>query len=159
MAFRVESQEAKGGLPRDLSSTGRPAASEETSEGDARSRPVVTRVAEGARTLASSGSASYSLVSVTSRRFVNALRVIFSIRMANRSHYPRIFSTDGVRLLIDGLPTAPIDGPNDLVAADSSSGGHDFVFHLPVSTQRVILRTTLDDAVSEVPFDLPASAY
>jgi hypothetical protein len=85
---------------------------------------------------------------------VNTLRVIFSVRMANRTRYPCNFNADGVRLLMDGLPTAPIDGPNDIVAADSSSNWRDFVFDLPVSTERLVLRTTLDDAVSEAPFDL-----
>ena len=91
---------------------------------------------------------------VISRRFVNTVRVIFAIRMNNLQNYMQHFGSDGIRVLVDGLPTAPIDGPNETVAGGSSSPLRDFVFDLPTQTERVVLRATLDDAVSEKPFSL-----
>ena len=77
--------------------------------------------------------------------------------MNNLQNYMQHFGSDGVRVLVDGLPTAPIDGPNETVAGGSSSPLRDFVFDLPTQTERVVLRATLDDAVSEKPFSLGQS--
>jgi hypothetical protein len=156
-ALRVESQtDPPGTLALDLSPTGRDALPEGAPAGNALSHAVTTRLVDSQRSLASNRTASYTLMTATSRRFVNTLRVIFAIRMANGGTSPSLFGTSAVRVLIDGLPTAPIDGPNEVVAATSSSTPRDFVFDVPPSTDKLTLRTTLDGKVSEMPFAIPS---
>jgi len=157
VALRVESQgDPPGTLQLDLSTTDRRVVPDDAA-GAPLARAVMTRIAHGDQPLVSNQSVSYTLASVTSRRFVNTVRLIFAIRMNNLQNYMQHFGSDGVRVLVDGLPTAPIDGPNETVAGGSSSPLRDFVFDLPTQTERVVLRATLDDAVSEKPFSLGQS--
>jgi hypothetical protein len=74
--------------------------------------------------------------------------------MNNLQKYAQHFGSTGVRVLVDGVPTAPIDGPNETVDGGSASPPRDFVFDLPTSTERVVLRATLDDAMVDKPFML-----
>jgi hypothetical protein len=157
VALRVESQgDPPGTLQLDLSATDRRVVPDDAARAPS-AHAVITRIAQGNQPLVSNRSVSYTLASVTTRRFVNALWVIFAIRMNNLQNYMQHFGSDDVRVLVDGLPTAPIDGPNETVAGGSSSPLRDFVFDVPRSTERVVLRATLDDAVSEKPFSLGQS--
>jgi hypothetical protein len=158
-ALRVDAQgDPPGTLPLDLSTTGRGVVPEDTAVGEPLAHAVLTRLAQDDQPLVSNRSVSLTLAGVTSRRFVNTLRVIFAIRMNNLQNYMQHFGSEGVRVLVNGLPTAPVDSPNETVAGGSSSPLRDFVFDLPTSTERVILRATLDGAVSEKPFSLGQSS-
>jgi hypothetical protein len=158
-ALRVDSQgDPPGMLPLDLSATGRGVVPEDAVVGGPLAHAVLTRLAQDDQPLVSNRSVSLTLAGVTSRRFVNTLRVIFAIRMNNQQNYMQRFGSEGVRVLVNGLPTAPVDGPNETVAGGSSSPVRDFVFDLPTSTERVTLRATLDGSVTEKPFSLGQSS-
>jgi len=159
VTLRVDSKaDPPGTLPLNLDS---PAATPGEAAGAARgasARAVVSRVGPADQPLASNRSVSYILASVTSRQFVNIQRVIFAIRMQNRQNSALHFGSENVRVVVDGDSTAPIQGPSETVEGGSSSPPRDFVFDLPTSTDRVVLRTTLDGAVSEKPISLGQSA-
>jgi hypothetical protein len=144
--LQVDSRtDTPGALALDLARTGRPAIVPHA---------VVTRVSEGDQPLVSNRSVSLTLTSVTTRRFVNVLRVIFAIRLNNSTNYPKYFGSTAARVLVDGVATAPNSGPSEAVAGGSASPARDFVFDLPPSTERVVLRATLDEEVVEKPFKL-----
>jgi len=142
-------------LPLDLSSTGRPAETDRADTGDALSRAILAPLVSVPRPLITGTEIEYALTRATARRFVNALRIVVSIRMTNRSQIPRYFGSSGFRLLVDGQATAPVDGPNLGVASNSNASG-DIVFDVPASARTVVLRVMDQGSVVEVPFDLPS---
>jgi len=145
--LRVESREdPPGTLPLDLTKQDR--------RTGAASRAVIDRIAEGDQLLVSNPSGSLTLIQVTSRRFVNTLRVTFAIRMNNAQNYARHFGTIAARVILDGVSNGPVDGPNETVAGGSSSPARDFVFDVPPETEGLVLRTTLDESVAEKSFRL-----
>jgi len=148
--LRVRIQAAAAELPLDLSPTGRPAETEQADTGDALSRAILAPVVREPRPLI----AGYTLTRATARRFVNALRIVVTIRVTNRNRYPRYFDSSGFRLLVDGQATAPVDGPNQAVASNSDASG-DVVFDVPPSARTVTLRVSEQRSVAEVPLDLP----
>jgi hypothetical protein len=56
-------------------------------------------------------------------------------------------------LVIDRQATAPVDGPNEVVATDST-GSADFTFDISPSVRQIVLRIK-GESLTEVPFDLP----
>jgi hypothetical protein len=60
---------------------------------------------------------------------------------------------DAARLLVNGQPTAPVDGPGEVVAGETTASGA-FVFDVPPPTRRVTLRIA-DESVAEAAFDVP----
>ena len=50
-----------------------------------------------------------------------------------------LFSSGAIRLLVAGQPLAPFDSPNAVVEPSSATAG-DFIFDVPPSTRRVLLR-------------------
>jgi hypothetical protein len=153
--LRVRIQAATAELPLDLSSTGRPADTDRTDEGDALSRAIVAPLMSEPRPLIAGTEIGYTLTRATARRFVNALRLVFNFRVSNRSPFPRFFGTSSVRLLVDRQATAPVDGSNQGVASNSDASA-DVVFDIPPSARTVILRVTEQGSVAEMPLDLPS---
>jgi hypothetical protein len=155
--LRVQIQSATAELPLDLSATGRPAESDRPDTGDALSRAILAPLVDEPRPVIGGRQIGYTLTKATARRFVNAIRIIVNIRMTNRSHIPRAFQSSGFRLLVDGQATAPVDGPNLAVAANSDASA-DVVFDVPPSARTVMLRVTEEGSVAEVPLDLSSVA-
>lgn len=149
--LRVRIQAATAELPLDLSSTGRPAETERADTEDALSRAILAPLVREPRPLIG----GYTLTRATARRFVNALRIVVTIRVTNRSQPLLIFDSSGFRLLVDGQATAPVAGPLQGVTSNSDASG-DVVFDVPPTARTVTLRVTAQGSVAEVPFDLPA---
>jgi TIR domain len=140
-------------LPLDLTSTGKRSEVDTSDTSDALARASVVAVVRDARPLVSSKTMSYTLERITARRFVNKRRIIVGLRVTNHSRYAWLFGSDAVRVVIDGQATAPVDGPNEVVAPDAT-GSADFTFDVEPSVRHVMLRIT-GDSPTEVPFELP----
>jgi hypothetical protein len=139
-------------IPLDLRTTSAASSVDTADVGDALSRAQVFRVSTDPVTLAG-GNVSYTLDRMIARRFVNTLRIIATVRAANNGRYPWHFSSGAIRLLVDGQPLAPFDSPNAAVEPSSATSG-DFLFDVPPSTRRVLLRVT--EPRTDAPFDLPS---
>lgn len=153
--LRVRIQAATAELPLDLSPAARPAETDRADTGDALSRAILAPLVSEPRPLLASREIGYTLTRASARRFVNALRIIVNIRMTNRGPFPRVFGTSGFRLVVDNQATAPVDGPNQAVAANSDASA-DVVFDVPPSARTVILRVTEPAPGAELPLDLPS---
>jgi len=143
-------------LPLDLSPTGGPAETDRPDTGGARAPAIVADLARGPRTLSAGKEIDYTLIGARTRRFVNALRIVFNVRVANRGAYPFHFNSNAFRLVVDGQAAAPVDGPNEVVASLSTASA-DVTFDAPPTTRAVILRVTEQGSVTDMPFDLPSS--
>ena len=99
-------------IPLELKAVAAPSSVDNADAGDALSRAQVVRVSQDAVALGEGKELSYTLVSMIARRFVNTLRIIATVRVANNSPYPWHFGTDAIRLLVDGRPVAPVIAPN-----------------------------------------------
>jgi hypothetical protein len=143
-------------LPLDLSSTGGPAETDRPDAAEARAPALVADLARGPRTLLAGKEIDYTLIGARARRFVNALRIVFNIRVANRSAYPFLFNSNAFRLVIDGQAAAPVDGPNEVVGSLSNASA-DVTFDAPPTARAVILRVMEQGSVTEMPLDLPSS--
>jgi TIR domain-containing protein len=143
-------------IPLDLSSTGGPAETDRPDAGDALAPAIVADLTRGPRTLLAGKEIDYTLIGARSRRFVNALRIVFNIRVANRGAYPFLFSSNAFRLVVDGQAAAPVDGPIELVGSLSTASA-DVVFDAPPTARAVILRVTEQGSVTDTPFDLLSS--
>ena len=89
----------------------------------------------------------------------DALR--FTIRCTNNDDYPMNFWDRSFRLLVDGVPRAPISGLNEMVEGKSAKEG-DIVFEVPTGENKVVLQISAPtasgtDETTEVPFDLTAA--
>jgi len=81
------------------------------------------------------------------------LTLRFTVRMTNNNRFPASFWDDSFRLLVDGVPKAPISGLNKVVNSHSAEDG-DVVFVIPVVTQSTVLQVRHQDESAEIPVDL-----
>jgi hypothetical protein len=153
--LRVIGQDGVAELPLDLRSIGTPSDVDKPDTTDALSRAVFVRVTREPRPLVTGKPVDYTLVSATMRRFVNTLRVVATVRVANHGRYPFLFGTDVIRLVVDGQATAPTRGPSEAVSSDTTASA-DFVFDLPPSVGKVSL-VVQGESTADVPLELPAS--
>jgi hypothetical protein len=151
--LRVLDRNETAELPLDLASTGRRSDVDATDTSDALAHASVVPVVRDARPLASDKTISYTLHRITARRFVNKQRILVGLRVDNHGRYPWYFGSDAVRLVIDRQAIAPVDGPNEVVAPDST-GSADFTFDVSPSVRQIVLRIK-GESLTEVPFDLP----
>ena len=140
-------------LQLDLASTGRRSDVDATDTSDALAHASVSAVVREAKRLVSGRTISYTLNRITARRFVNKRRIIVGLRVINHGRYPWLFGSDAARLVIDGQTIAPVEGPNEVVAPDSTVSG-DFTFDVAPTTRHVLLRVT-GEALTIVPVELP----
>jgi hypothetical protein len=155
--LKVRIQAAAADLPLNLSSTGAPAETDRADTGDALSRAILAPLVSEPRPLIAGTEIGYTLTRATTRRFVNALRIVFTVRMTNRNQFPLYFGSSAFRLLVDGQAAAPVDGPNQAVASNADASA-DVVFDVPPSTRTVMLRVSDRGSTAEVPFDLSSAA-
>ena len=116
-------------------------------------RASVVAVVRDARPLVSGRTISYTLDRITARRFVNKRRILVGLRVTNHGRYPWLFGSDAVRVVIDGEAIAPVDGPNDVVASDSTASA-DFTFDIAPAVRHIILRIA-GESLTVVPVELP----
>ena len=149
-SLQVVSGDVIAEIPLDLKTTGAASAVDSPDAGDALSRAQIARVVTHPLAL-TGGGVAYTLDRMIARRFVNTLRIIATVRAVNNGPYPWHFGSGAIRLLVEGQPFAPFDSPNAAVDPSSATAG-DFVFDVPPSTRRVLLRVT--DPRVDTPFDL-----
>ena len=83
------------------------------------------------------------------------LTLRFTVRMTNNRGYPDNFWDNSFRLLVDGMPRAPIDELNKLVDGHSAEDG-EVVFVIPAATQSTVLQVRHEDESTAIPVDLSA---
>jgi hypothetical protein len=137
--LQVSSANRTAELPIDLTPKNSDSVVDLDNTGDPQSGARVLQLVQDPRPVVTGKEIGYTLVSASARRFVNALRIVVNLRMTNQGRYPALFGSDAARLLVNGQPTAPSRGPNEVVAADASATG-EFVFDVPPSTRRAGLR-------------------
>jgi hypothetical protein len=140
-------------LPLQFRPTGSPSAVDRMDTRDAMSHAAMVTLADDVRPLAAGTNITWTLAAVTARRFVNVLRIRAEVRVANRGRSAWYFGTDAARLLVNGQPVAPVDGPGEVLAGDTTSSGA-YVFDVPPPTRHVTLRIT-GESVAEAAFDVP----
>jgi hypothetical protein len=139
-------------LPLDLSPTGRPAGDEQANAGDELSRATIHALVTTPRLLLRTSEGSVMVERVSGRRFVNAVRLRFSIRMTNTARYARGVPT--LRLTARDRTVAPL-APPFLIVQPDSDGDTEVEFELPPDATRAVLRVPESDAAAELPLDLP----
>jgi len=80
----------------------------------------------------------------------------FVVRHTNKQRYPANFWSDSYRLIVDGVPRAPTNFLDEVVAADSAKEGR-VEFELPANTAEVDLQISSGDDKSRLHFDLTAA--
>jgi len=95
------------------------------------------------------GSAAY-------RGNTEELTLRFTVRMTNGAKYPANFWDETFRLLLDGVPRAPVGGLNKLVPGDSAEEG-DVEFAVPAATRSAVLQVRHSDESTRIPVDLSAT--
>ena len=139
-------------LPLDLSPTGRPAGDERANAGDELSRAAIHPLVTTPRLLLRTSEGSVMVEQVSARRFVNAVRLRFSIRMTNTARYPR--GLPSLRLTAGDRTVAPLEPPFLIVQPDSD-GDTRVEFEVPPDATRAVLRVPDSDVPAELPLDLP----
>jgi hypothetical protein len=75
------------------------------------------------------------------------------LRMMNHQRYAANFGDSSFRLIVDGVPMAPVGALNDLVPGQSSKEG-DVLYVVPRGTPGVTLKITESNASTEIPLNL-----
>ncbi len=75
------------------------------------------------------------------------------VRMVNHNRFDTNFWSQSFRLLVDGVPMAPVNDLNELVHGQSAKDG-DVVFVIPRGTGQATLAITYLDNRTEIPLDL-----
>ncbi len=141
-------------VPLDLSHIRAPVVDEKAEVADSLSQAIFRSLVKEPRPLVATGDINVTLVRVTLRRFVNKLRIVAAVRIANNGRYPVASSVLTMRLVVDGDVLAPVDAPVNVVDSNAT-GSIDHAFEVPPLTKRAVLRATLQDEVAELPLDLP----
>lgn len=151
--LQVVQQNDTAEVPLDLSHTRAPMVDEKAEVADSLSQAIFRSLVKEPRPLVSSGELSVTLVRVTLRRFVNKLRIVAAVRTTNKGPYPVASTVLTMRLLVQGDVLAPVNTPG-IVIESNASGSEDYVFEVPPSTTRAVLRAAVQDEVIELPLDL-----
>ena len=75
--------------------------------------------------------------------------------MPNAGTYPANFWDEQFRLVVDGVPLAPVAGVNEVVAAQAAEEG-ELEFAVSRTATQVQFRISSGDEQSDVPLDLAA---
>jgi hypothetical protein len=152
--LQVVQQNDTAEVPLDLSHTRAPMVDEKAEVADSLSQAIFRSLVKEPRALVSSGELTVTLVRVTLRRFVNKLRIVAAVRIANTGRYPMASSALTMRLLVQSEVLAPVDAAVIVIDANAT-GSVDYVFEVPPPTTRAVLRAAVQDEVIELPLDLP----
>jgi hypothetical protein len=102
------------------------------------------------------GSAAYKILAVQLDRYnVEKLTLRFTVRMTSNGPMAQMFSNASFRLLVDGVPRAPISRLEKSVSGHSAEEG-DVEFVIPAATQSTVLRIRQGGKSTEIPVDLLA---
>ena len=96
----------------------------------------------------------YKILSARLDRYNTEKRALhFTVRMTNHGRFPANFWSSTFRLIVDGVPKAPEDLLDKVVASESADEG-ELEFIVPAATQSAILRLIGGDESTEIPFEL-----
>jgi hypothetical protein len=140
-------------IPLDLSFTGRAVEPEDADAGDALSRARLAWVMRDPRPLIAANDMSVTLVGVSSRLFVNTLRIRAAVRFANDGRYDALPSALTMRLAAGGEVRAPTSAPQDIIEAGSTFSA-DYVFEVPPASKNIELRASLGNQNVTVPLEV-----
>jgi hypothetical protein len=103
------------------------------------------------------GDAVYKILAVQLDRHNNVekLALRFKIRATCLNGYGVNFWDNSFRLLVDGVPTAPVSNLNKVVQARSAEEG-EVIFVIPAETQSTVLSISNGSESTEIPVDLSA---
>ncbi len=147
--LQIVSGRAVASIPIDLAPTGRPPVDEQAEIADSLSQAIRESVIKEATPLLSADGMTVTLDRASSRRFVNALRLILSVRVANSGTGPVFAGNIIMRVAVGDVIVVPVDWP--FLAIDPQSMATENVaFDLPTSTTQATLRTTIGTAVGRV---------
>jgi hypothetical protein len=76
------------------------------------------------------------------------------VRHLNAGRYDANFWSSSYRLIVDGVPRAPTNLLDEVVAGNSAKEG-EVIFQLPVSAKDVVLQISAGDETSRLPLKLP----
>ena len=151
-ALQIVVQDAVIEIPLELKTADAPSRVDTADTGDALSRAQVVRVTTQPVPLAT-GDVGYTLERMIARRFTNTLRIVVTVRVANNGRYSWLFDSRVIRLLAEGQLVAPFEYPVTVVEPSSTTSG-DFLFDVPRTARRVIVR--VEEPKAEAAFDLPS---
>ena len=151
--LRIVSYQQMADIPLDLSPTGRPPVDEQAEIADSMSQAIQAAVVREAVPLHTGGDVSVTLLSASTRRFANTLRLNLSLRMANSGRNDAHSTQIMMRVEAGGEQRAPYLFPNEIIAAKATANGT-AAFDLPPTATRAVVRTTIGDQTTEKSFDL-----
>jgi hypothetical protein len=96
---------------------------------------------------------SVTLLSASTRRFANTLRLNLSLRMANSGRNDAHSTQIMMRVEAGGEQRAPYLFPNEIIAAKATANGTAAI-DLPPTATRPVVRTMIGDQTTEKSFDL-----
>jgi len=100
------------------------------------------------------GEATFTLLKAeVSRRTSEKDTLEIGLRMMNHNRYDANFWDSSFRLIVDGVPMAPVSGLNELVPGQSAKEG-DVAFVIPHGTTGARLKITYTDDTTEIPLNL-----
>jgi hypothetical protein len=141
-----------GELPLDLSTTLRPPENQEAEIEDSQAHAVMRSVLRDAQVLVRDGDVSVTVLRAVSRRFINVVRLRFSLRFANGGPYPSSGAT--FRLAVGDQILVPLEAPN-VVVQPRSNAHPDVEFEIPTTATRVVLSATMGQSSGELSVDIP----
>lgn len=148
--FQIVSGNNTASIPIDLTSTGRPPLDEQAEIPDSLSQAIMEPVVREPAPLIDGGGLTVTLDRATSRRFVNALRLIVSVRVVNNGLRPASGSTIVMRVAAGDALVAPGEWPFAAIDPKSSTI-ESIVFDLPVTATDATLKTTIQGKSAELP--------
>lgn len=109
---------------------------------------------EAAIPIQADGTAVYKIISAQLAPFNAESRVLkLTIRCSNNARYPMNFWGQSFRLQIEGVLNAPLQGPNEVVEAQSAKAG-EVTFTVPLAAQSALLKIgDPGHPTTEIPFD------
>jgi hypothetical protein len=150
--LRVIDGERVGELPLDLSTTLRPPEDEQAEITDSSAHAIMKSMLADPQIIVRDGDVTLTVLTASSRRFVNVVRVRFALRFANTGQYPS--SGARLRLAVGNQMLAPLEPPNVVVEPRSTESA-DVEFEIPTTATRVVLSATIGQSSGELPIDVP----
>jgi hypothetical protein len=141
-------------IPLDLTPRPGPVGTEVRDTSDALSRAVIIPLPRDPRRLLNIRGAEYTLASITARRFINAIRLMVSVRLTNRSTMTTELDSNDFKVEIPGQ-TVVAYGRRSEYVEPGESATLDLPFQFAPGTTEATLRATVDGRSAAVRFDLP----
>ena len=151
--LRVLNGSAVAEISLDASSTGRAAVDLQAATDDSMARAILRAVSSDPVPLLDGSDVNVTLVSASSRRFANTLRLILLVRLVNHGRDPLHSGGVTLRVAVDDAVLAPWEFPNEVIDPMSTRSTN-VVFDLPTAVTRAMLHTSTSVKAAEYPLQL-----